>query len=211
MISFLKGHLAEKSADGIVVDVGGVGYAVAVTAVTMHDLPQVGEPVRVLTHYHAGQDQAPQLFGFMAPEEKAMFSLLIGVQGVGPKLAMTILGSFDVGGLSAAISQGETGRLVKAKGVGRKVAERLIVELKDKVGLLVPASAGKVIETSGGKGPGPGGFTGRLAEVFAGLSALGYRPTEFQDMLSDMRDEGVDATESTPALIKRALVQLAKP
>ena len=165
MISRLSGTLLEKRGDLAVVDVGGVGYQVHVSLQSVARLPAEGGPVQLRTYTHVRED-ALQLFGFATEEEERLFLLLIGVSGVGPRLAQTILSGMPAGELAAALMAGEIARLTQISGVGKKTAERLVVELKDK------------LKTSGllGRGaPGPAPLSGSGALVSALLN-LGYKP-----------------------------------
>jgi len=135
MIASLKGTVQHKALDHMVVEVGGVGYHLWISSQTLADLPQAGQPVQLLCHTHVRED-ALQLFGFSVEQERTVFEALIAVSGVGPKLALTILSGMAVGRLIDAIVAGDHGRLQKIPGVGKKTAERLVVELKDRFGRL---------------------------------------------------------------------------
>jgi Holliday junction DNA helicase RuvA len=135
MIAFLHGKLAEANPTCVVVDCGGVGYAVHIPVSSFDKLPAVGGDVKLLTYHHVnGQDGTQQLYGFATATEREMFLLLISINGIGPKLACNILSSASVTGLRNAIAVGDTKTLSSLRGIGKKTAERLIVELKDKVG-----------------------------------------------------------------------------
>ena len=165
MIARLAGTLLEKRGDVAVVDVGGVGYLVHLSLQSMARLPSEGAEVRLRTYTHVRED-ALQLFGFATEDEERLFSLLIGVSGVGPRLAQTILSGMPAAELAEALMGGEIARLTQISGVGKKTAERLVVELKDKLktsGLLVRAA------------PAPAPLSGSGALVSALLN-LGYKP-----------------------------------
>lgn len=132
MIASLKGILAHKSTNHIIVDVHGVGYGVVVPLGTFYQLPDTGGQVHLVIDTHVAQD-AVQLFGFMDHREKDLFRLLISISGIGPRLAINILSGISPEDLSGAISGGDLGRLVGIPGVGKKTAERMIFELKDKI------------------------------------------------------------------------------
>lgn len=136
MIALLRGVLIEKSPNQAVVDVGGVGYDVVIPVSTFSALPAVGAEVRLRIHTHVRED-AIALFGFASPEEKQVFEKLISVSGIGPKLAVTVLSGLAAPDLIRAIRHGEIERLVRIPGVGKKTAERMVLELKDK--LVAPA------------------------------------------------------------------------
>jgi Holliday junction DNA helicase RuvA len=142
MIGRLTGLLAEKSPPQVLLDVGGVGYELDVPMSTFYNLPAVGERATLLTHFVVRED-AQQLFGFLSHEERATFRLLVKISGVGPRTALGILSGLSVAELAAAVSRQESGRLVKVPGIGKKTAERLLLELKGKLGpdLGLPAAA----------------------------------------------------------------------
>lgn len=131
MIAHLRGILLEKHPNEVIVECSGVGYALTVPISTFTLLPQEGEETR-LRIYTAVREDAIQLFGFATSDEKSIFEKLIGVSGIGPKLAVTILSGIGVSDLVAAILGGDAARLVRIPGVGKKTAERIVLELKDK-------------------------------------------------------------------------------
>jgi Holliday junction DNA helicase RuvA len=135
MIARLEGVLAEKSPDAVVLDVHGVGYELRVPLSTFFDLPDEGKLVRLRVHTHVRED-AFQLFGFGTELERALFRLLLGASGVGPKLALAIVSGLPVDKLVAALRAGNLAALVGIPGVGKKTAERIIVELRDRVGAI---------------------------------------------------------------------------
>ena len=135
MIHHLVGTLSEKDAGKVVVDVGGVGLEAHVTDHTANALGMVGEPVRLLTHLSVREDEWT-LFGFLREEDRAFFRLLLGVQGVGPRLALGILSGLAADRLHRAVADGDVAALTAISGVGKKTAQRLIVDLRDKVGEL---------------------------------------------------------------------------
>ncbi len=132
MIALIYGKIAHKGISSIVVDVGGVGYRVFIPLTTFYELPEAGEPVTLHVHTYVKED-AINLFGFYTIRERDLFQLLISVSGIGPKIAMNIISGIVVHDLLQAISRGDAGKLVSIPGVGRKMAERLILELKEKV------------------------------------------------------------------------------
>jgi Holliday junction DNA helicase RuvA len=194
MIASLRGALLESGPEGVVIEVGGVGYAVAITAAAQRSLPPLGATTFLLIHPHAVQDGPLQLFGFAETEERRLFETLLSVQGVGPKLAMAILSSQPTGELVRAISAADISALTRIRGVGRKTAERIAVELRDKIGLGAGA-----LQAGGAAMPGtiP---PGRIGEVHGALTALGYKPSEFDAILAKL-DEKQHLTD----LIKQAL------
>ena len=145
MIAQLRGVLAEKSPNQVVIDAGGVGYDVTIPISTFTALPDAGSEVRLRIHTHVRED-AISLFGFATPEEKQVFEKLIGVSGIGPKLAVTILSGLAAQDLIRAIRNSEIERLVRIPGVGKKTAERMVLELKDKLVAPAVADAGGAAE-----------------------------------------------------------------
>jgi Holliday junction DNA helicase RuvA len=201
MIAHLRGTVAERGVDAAVIDVGGVGYAVTLTSAAMRALPKVGESVTLSTYTHGSADSPWQLFGFADPDERAVFEALLAVQGVGPRVAVAILSGLPVGELVRAISGGDVARLTQIRGVGRKIAERLTVELRDKIGAVVGVGR----ETAAGPSAPSIVPPGRLGEVHGALMALGYRPVEFEALLPKM-----DPGQLTADLIKQALAALRR-
>jgi Holliday junction DNA helicase RuvA len=150
MISHLSGRIAEKTPTSVVLDVSGVGYLCEIPVSSFKQLPAVGEPVKLLTHFHVTAD-AHKLFGFYTPEERELFTHLISVSGVGPKMALTLLSGATVMEIADWIRKGKTELLTRVPGIGPKTASRLIVELKDKLEKMkitaVPAGAVRVEST----------------------------------------------------------------
>jgi len=190
--------LLESGPEGVVIEAGGVGYAVTITAAAQRSLPSLGATAFLLIHTHATQDGPLQLFGFADAEERRLFETLLAVQGVGPKVALAVLGSLPTGELVRAISAGDLATLTKIRGIGRKTAERIAVELRDKIGIGVVGTAG--VAALPGSVP-----AGRIGEVHAALTALGYRPSEFDVILAKL-DEKQHVTD----LIKQALAHLRR-
>ena len=167
MIAQLAGALAHKSPEHIIVDVQGVGYQVFVSLNSFYRLPEPGERVDLLIHTHVRED-ALQLYGFIDRQEKDLFLLLVSVSGIGPRLALNILSGTPAQELQEALETGDLVRLVATPGIGKKTAERLIVELRDKVKLLKGAR-------EGGDGRRA---TGVEVEAVSALVNLGYRRNE---------------------------------
>ncbi|OWQ85317.1 Holliday junction branch migration protein RuvA [Roseateles aquatilis] len=163
MIGRLTGVIAEKSPPQVLIDVQGVGYEVDVPMSTFFNLPGLGERATLLTHLSIRED-AHVLFGFLTTEERSTFRLLIKISGVGPKMALSLLSGMSVGDLAQAISRQETGRLVKVPGIGKKTAERLLLELKGKLGpdLALPVAVANDAQ----------------ADILQALIALGYSEKE---------------------------------
>jgi Holliday junction DNA helicase RuvA len=190
MIGRLSGLLAGKSPPQLLVDVHGVGYEVDVPMSTFYNLPALGEPVVLLTHFVVRED-AQVLFGFLTPEERATFRQLVKISGVGPRTALAILSGLSVGELAHAVSLQESGRLVKVPGIGKKTAERLLLELKGKLGaeLALPAHAASDAQ----------------ADILQALVALGYSEREAAAALKALPTE-VGVADG----IKLALKSLAR-
>ena len=163
MIGRLTGTLAAKSPPQLLVDVGGVGYEVDVPMSSFYNLPGLGERVTLLTHFVVRED-AQVLFGFLTHAERATFRLLVKISGVGPRTALAILSGLSVDELARAVSLQESGRLMKVPGIGKKTAERLLLELKGKLGdpLAAPASVASDAQV----------------DILQALIALGYSERE---------------------------------
>jgi Holliday junction DNA helicase RuvA len=168
LIASLHGTVVEKSEDEAIIEVAGVGYRVAFSVLTLARLPPAGEPVRVRVRTVVRED-ALELFGFLGPVEEAMFILLTSVSHVGPRLAMTVLSGLEVDELVVALERGEVARLTRIHGVGRKTAERLVLELREKVKVL-PRATKAPAERPGDEGA--------RADLVSALANLGYRPAQ---------------------------------
>ena len=179
MIALIRGTLAYKSIDHVIIDVGGVGYRLSIPLSTFYSLPDTGE-VSLFTHTHVRED-ALLLFGFLSIEEKELFIILIGISGVGPKLAVNILSHIPVGDLKRAIATGDIKRLSGLPGIGKKTAERLVLELKDKVGPIdeLPVSS----DTTSVAGPTTNTLTN---DVISALVNLGYKENMARKILENM-------------------------
>jgi Holliday junction DNA helicase RuvA len=171
MIAYLQGTLAEATPTAVVVDCHGVGYQVFIPVSSYDKLPAIGEVVKLLTYHHViAQDGTQQLYGFATAPERAMFLLLISISGIGPRLACNILSSASVTGLRNAIAAGDTKTLSSLRGIGKKTAERLVVELKDKVGegTAVPATASPAVGDP------------KVNDAVLALVSLGYKTADAQ-------------------------------
>jgi Holliday junction DNA helicase RuvA len=201
VIAQLRGTLIEREGDGVVIDVGGVGYAVMVTAAALRALPALNGELRLFIYTHAVQDGPLQLYGFAAVEERRLFETLLAVQGVGPKVAVAILSGLPAGDLVRAISGGDVAKLTQIRGVGRKIAERLTVELRDKI---AAAAGGR---DAGAPAANLPGFApkGRLGEVHGALLALGYKPAEIDGLVGTL-----DPEKTAADLVKQALAALRR-
>ncbi len=166
MIARIQGQVIEKRPGVLVVETNGIGYRIQVSLTTFYDLPELGEPVCLHTYTYVRED-ALQLYGFITSLEKELFQVLIGVSGIGPKLALNILSGIAPAALLAALSSGDLGRLVSIPGIGRKTAERMILELREKVQKMESRHAGP------GAGPQPKADTSE--DVISALVNLGYK------------------------------------
>ncbi|MBW2731868.1 MAG: Holliday junction branch migration protein RuvA [Deltaproteobacteria bacterium] len=194
MIACLDGRLRIKELDQVVVDVGGVGYQVLVSTQTLAELPAEDEQVFILCHTHVRED-ALQLFGFASAEERSLFHLLVGVSGVGPKLALTILSGLSVTQLVEAISAADHKRLQGIPGIGKRTAERLVVDLRDRV-----ASLAATVRAGDGGGAGPT----HDDDVIEALTNLGYKRAVAERALGQVQDRTLPPEQllrSTLALI----------
>ncbi len=149
MIAFLRGVLLEKHPNQVIVDVGGVGYDLTIPVSTFSALPEAGGEVRLRVHTHVRED-AIALFGFHTPQEKVLFEKLISVSGIGPKLAVTVLSGLATSDLIAAIRAGDLPTLVRVPGIGKKTAERMVLELKEKLDFGGPASVAGAVRSKPG-------------------------------------------------------------
>jgi len=197
MIAHIQGLLHFKSPEYLVIDVDGIGYQVHVPLSTFYDLPQVGSTMSLHIHTHVRED-ALQLYGFRSPEEKAIFVRLISISGIGPRLAVNILSGISPAELVESLSQNNLARLISIPGVGRKTAERIMVELRDKVSSLVPGHDVTV----------PVRAAAEIEDALSALLNLGYKKGVAQRAVENARQrlEGEITLES---LLKESLRALA--
>jgi Holliday junction DNA helicase RuvA len=192
VIALVAGEVAVRRPDHVVVETaGGVGYRLAVSAETLRHVPAVGRPVSLHAHLVV-RDDALALYGFATEEERDLFLLLLGVQSVGPKVALAVLGGGGPRDLVAALAAGDVARLQAVPGIGKRTAERIVVELREKVG--VPDTGDATITLSRGDDPR------RVARE--GLLELGFAPAEAQALLEDA--EGATAEELLSSALKAA-------
>ena len=192
MIGFLKGRLAQKSPPQLVVEVNGVGYEIEAPMSTFYALPAIGEDLHLFTHLSVRED-AHILYGFATDTERVLFRSLLRVSGVGGRMALAILSGISVEGFVRCVQDEDTAALVKVPGVGKKTAERLIIELRDRVsgGYLVSTTTGAAIV----------GNASAEGAAYSALVALGYRGTEVSRMLKSIEIGDMSAEE----IIRRAL------
>jgi Holliday junction DNA helicase RuvA len=201
MIAQLRGTLADKRPNQILVDVGGVGYLVHIPVSTFYALGDLHSNVTLLIHTQVRED-AIALYGFLSSREKHLFELLISASGVGPVLALKILSGMSVDDLVPAIRSGDLVRLTRIPGVGRKTAERMVVELRDKLAAMEsPEVARQPLAT-----------TGAAADVISALLNLGYEQHAAEQAVERTgKDGGAKSSESFETLLRAALQQLSTP
>ncbi len=183
MIGRLQGKVIEKQAPDLLVDVQGVGYEVLVSLNTFFDIPEVGAVVTLHTHFVVRED-IQQLYGFTQLSERSLFRNLIKVNGVGPKMALAILSGMSANDFALCVHNNDTAALVKLPGVGKKTAERLLIEMRDKIGDI----------DSGGSESGKSSSSaqsGLSQEAESALIALGYKPADAAKIINRVADESV--------------------
>jgi len=177
MIAWLSGRLRHKATDHLVIDVAGVGYQVSVPLSTYNEIPDDGEDVSLHVYTHLREDSL-SLFGFLTEAEKNMFMLLLGVSGIGPKLALAILSSLSVQELSRAIMASDESKLFSIPGIGKKTAARMVLELKDKMKLIMPMIAPL---------PDEAVVSDDLEDVISALVNLGYKKPQAEETARKVR------------------------
>jgi Holliday junction DNA helicase RuvA len=192
MIGQIKGIIIAKQAPDLLIDVQGIGYEVLVSLGTFFDTPEIGGAVTLHTHFVVRED-AQLLFGFITLEERTLFRQLIKVNGVGPKMALAILSGMSANEFAHAVHNNDLATLVKLPGVGKKTAERLVIEMRDKID-----DAQLNQSVSGGIGK----LVGIQQEAESALTALGYKPQDAAKMVSRVSNEEITSAEQ---LIRRAL------
>jgi len=199
MITFLHGTVVEKQPTRVVLDVGGVGYEVAIPLSSYDGLSSKGEVCRVLIHDYVRED-THDLYGFLSESERRMFLLLLGISGVGPKLALSALSGMSVKDITHAIVEGDVKRLSTISGVGRKTAERMVVELKDRIGSAeaVEAAAAAVVGDAGDGSPA-------ARDAATALMSLGYKPDAARKMVTEAMRKAGSKDWTAEELIRRSL------
>lgn len=195
MISRLAGTLLEIDPPNLVVDCGGVGYEVEAPTSVFDTLPQIGQPVELRTHLQVSQD-AQTLYGFSSLAERTLFRQLLKVSGIGAKLALTILSGASGEELARYVADGDVASLTRLPGIGKKTAERIIIEMRDKLEAMPALPAGVAAGASSGATA-----TGAAAEAASALKALGYKPAEVQRMVREAAGPDLSAEE----IIRKAL------
>lgn len=197
MITFLRGKLVSNLSSQVTVDVNGVGYEVNVPLSCLESLGKLGDTILILTHDHV-REQEHTLFGFRTPEERDLFRLLINrVTGVGPKLAMSVLGGMPVEEFKSAVVRGDIRAISRIKGVGTKTAERMVLELKDKIGVAAAWEAASATAK-------PTPAQARQTDAVLALISLGYKQAEAAKTVSAIvREQGEEAPVED--LVRRSL------
>ena len=201
LYAFIEGQVVEKTNNTLVLMAGGVGYLLSCSMATLNAAPKTGDVMRCHTWLSVRED-AMELFGFASKEEKQLFLLLIGVNGVGPKMALALLSTLSAADLRLAIVMEDEKTVSRAPGVGKKIAQRICMELKDKLGQF---------ETSGGAAAGPASpaaapaAADNFAQAMAALTGLGYTPGEARDALAKVENKNAPADE----LLRLALRSMA--
>ncbi|MFI4989433.1 MAG: Holliday junction branch migration protein RuvA [Solirubrobacterales bacterium] len=193
MIALLRGEVAVRRADHVVILCDGVGYRAAVSAETLRHVPPIGEQATLHAHLIV-RDDALALYGFHSEQERDLFLMLLSVQAVGPKVALAVLSGGAPRELIAAIAAGDAARFQAVPGIGKRTAERIIVELREKVVVRGGEAAGETIlaARAGGESPGAGDTDGGRGLARAGLLELGYSPVEVDSLLLDAEGESAE-------------------
>jgi len=207
MIAHLSGTLLAKHATSVIVDVGGVGYEVTIPVSTFYDLGDINTPVRLRVYTHV-REEALQLYGFRTERERELFTLLISVSGIGPKSGVAMLSGMSADEIVSAIRTNNLARLTSIPGVGRKTAERLVIELRDKMAQLsapgldeqTPAGAASAAAAAAEEAP--------REDTLSALLNLGYQKAAAEKALQRAVDEGGDL--SVELLLRRSLRHLSK-
>jgi len=208
MIAHLSGTLLSKEPNSVIVEVGGVGYEVTIPISTFYDLEDPGSNVKLRIYTHVRED-ALQLYGFKTLRERELFMRLISVSGIGPKLGITLLSGMSADEMIASIRTNNLARLTLIPGVGRKTAERLVMELRDKVASL---SSAELEEELGGAAAAASGSLATedsmRSDVLSALLNLGYQRSSAEKAVTSALDEGGDI--SVESILRRSLRKLAK-
>ena len=199
MLAYIKGSLEEKTSTYVVIDVGGLGYKVYMSENAINKLGQIGETIKVHTHYQVREDDI-SIFGFITSEELKMFELLISVSGVGAKSALSILANISPSSFAFAIISDDVSKLVKIPGVGKKTAARIILELKDKLKTI------QAIDTNEEDAEISVGDNGKQTEATAALQVLGYNRKEVEKALESINTNDLTVED----IIKKGLLLLSK-
>ena len=190
MIGRLRGVLVAKAPPWIMLEAGGVGYELEVPMSTLYDLPEQGREVTLFVHY-AHKEDTVALYGFLREAERAQFRNLLRVSGVGARIALSVLSGTSVDEFARLVQAGDIGALTRVPGIGRKTAERIVLELRDRVG--APGTVSMVLHADAPRDP--------HGEALTALQQLGYKPAEAQRLIRETRTPG----DSAEILIRKAL------
>jgi Holliday junction DNA helicase RuvA len=207
MIAHLSGTLLSKQATSAIVDVNGVGYEITIPVSTFYDLEEPGSKVQLRIYTHVRED-ALQLYGFKTARERELFLRLISVSGIGPKLGITLLSGMSADEMIASIRTNNLARLTLIPGVGRKTAERLVVELRDKVASLSSPELEEELGAKTSAGIGIPSEDSMRSDVLSALLNLGYQRNSAEKAVTSAVDEGGDI--SVELILRRSLRKLAK-
>lgn len=201
MITFLAGQLAAALPTQAIVEVGGVGYELLIPLSSYDRLPAIGQPIHVLTHLHVRED-AHILYGFMTATERDLFRLLVNnVSGIGPKLALAVLSGMSVSNFKSAVVNNDVAMLSKISGLGKKTAERIVLELKDKLGVAAAWEAASATHA-------PTPEQSQANEAVLALIALGYKQVDAHKAVRDLQEKEPEI-KSAEDLVKLALKRIA--
>ncbi|MDQ1707448.1 MAG: holliday junction helicase RuvA [Pyrinomonadaceae bacterium] len=207
MIAHLSGTLLSKQATSVILDVGGVGYEITIPVSTFYDLDEEGATVKLRIYTHVRED-ALQLYGFKTARERELFLRLISVSGIGPKLGITLLSGMSADEMIASIRTNNLARLTLIPGVGRKTAERLVMELRDKVATLSSAELEAELGDASAAGTLAPSEDAMRSDVLSALLNLGYQRSSAEKVVTAALDEGGDI--SVESILRRSLRKLAK-
>jgi Holliday junction DNA helicase RuvA len=194
MIGSLRGRLTLKQAPSVIIECHGVGYEVETPMSTFLELPPTGDELFLFTHMVVRED-AQMLFGFATEEERALFRMLLKISGVGAKMGLAVLSAMSVDGFRRCVEYEDAASLVKVPGVGKKTAERLIIEMRDRIDTPSAQSASTTVEVQ----------AGAKSEAVDALISLGYKPREVQKLIGELDVDGKSAED----IIRLALRQVA--
>jgi Holliday junction DNA helicase RuvA len=206
MIAHLNGTLLAKQATALIIDVGGVGYEVTIPLSTFYDLEDAGANVSLRIYTHVREDTL-QLFGFKTARERELFQRLISVSGIGPKLGITMLSGMSADEIIASIRTNNLARLTSIPGIGKKSAERLVIELRDKITSLSSPALEEEFAATGGKGA-PASADAMRDDALSALINLGYQKPAAEKAIATAVQEGGDV--SVEGILRRSLRQLAR-
>ncbi|MDF0535770.1 Holliday junction branch migration protein RuvA [Shewanella yunxiaonensis] len=204
MIGRLHGILLEKQAPDVLLDVQGVGYELQMPLTSFYELPELNQAATIYTHFVVRED-AQLLYGFITKQERSLFRLLIKANGVGPKLALTILSGMTAQEFVNCVERDDIATLVKLPGVGKKTAERLLVEMRDKLKSLLETASGNEREFVLKSNYAPPIINSAEEDAMAALLALGYKPAQASKAVSSAFEEGMDSETLIKAALKSML------